>query len=153
MQREAGASGNRWHRLRPRDPTDGMLIAVMVVGVVLYGANAFWEPSLGPGWLLLTLEALLMTHASSPPLLFFALAFFLVRWGRTLGANKRWVWAGLLVTLPLWLLAGLPVAIRGAGDITVYFVLWNLVALAVMATGVRRTLGPVREKDKDPAPR
>jgi hypothetical protein len=96
------------------------------------------------GWSGVAVAALLYTHGSTPVLAFFALAIYLLRWGRTMGRARAYVWLGLALTLPLWFLAGLPLAVRGAGDITWIVVPWNLAAAAVMLVGPWRTLRPVR---------
>lgn len=153
MQESAQKTTGRWGRLRPRDPGDWGLVAAMAVGLVLYWVSLFIQPPAGLGPWRLVLDAFLMSHGSTPLLFFLALAVYLVRWGRTLGNHKVWVWVGLVLTVPLWFLAGLPVAVRGAGDITLFFIFWNLIAFGLMGIGTRRTLGPMREERKEQSSR
>lgn len=142
---------SRWLRLRPADLIDLLLGALMAVGLLLYVAGWFTPgPRLPAEGLQLVSDLLFRAHGSTPLLFFLGAAVYLARWGRTMGRHKMWLVIGVLLTLPLWFLAGLPVGVKGVGDITLLMVPWNLLALGLMLLGVRRTLGAPREQDPKP---
>lgn len=136
---------SRWLRLRPADPLDILLLGLMALGLLVYIiAWVTTGPRLPADALQLLSDLVFRAHGSTPVLFFLGAAFYLARWGRTMGRNKIWLVAGVLITLPLWFLAGLPVGVKGIGDVTLLMVPWNLVALGVMLLGVRRTLASPR---------
>lgn len=141
----------RWLRLQPADALDVVLLAGIVAGLLFTLVHhALDGLATGRTWLDVSAGLLFMAHGSTPILSFLALALYLTRWGRTVGRARTWVWAGFFATAPLWFLAGLPIAVRGAGDVTFLVVPWNLAALAVMAWGVHRTLGSPRDGSERP---
>lgn len=132
---------SRWLRLRPADGGDLVLCALMAVGLVLYGiGQVSGRPDAPWPWAQPVTDAVFMVHGSTPLLFFIAAMAYLMRWGRVIGRNKVWVIAGLVLTIPLWFLVGLPLNVRGFGDATMITIGWNLLALAVMVPGVWRTL-------------
>lgn len=141
---------NRWLRLRPADPVDLLLVFVMGVGVVLYlWALVAEPPGVGWDWAQPVVQGFFVVHGSSPVFLFTGALGYLLRWGRCIGRDKAWLVAGVVLTVPLWFLGGLPLAVRGVGDVTVFMVPWNLAAFGVMMVGVYRSLhGSPRGKER-----
>jgi len=142
VTRPAAGGTGRWARLWPADAADGALVALALLGGLLWltGRLAGDVPVLGPAFLAAPVGALVVLHRSTPLLVFLALALYLTRRGRTIGPRRRWVWAGFGLVLPLTLLVGQPVVVRGAGDVTWLVVPWNLAALVLMGVGVWRQL-------------
>jgi hypothetical protein len=142
--------GNRWLRLRPADGLDLLILSVMAIGLALYLAGWFVSPPRAPNSALQFLsDALFRSHGSTPVLFFLGALGYLMRWGRTQTRHRGWLVAGVLLTLPLWFLAGLPIGVKGVGDITVIVVPWNVLALVVMLLGVRRSLGSIQESPEE----
>lgn len=142
MRDVPAAGASRWLRLRPADAVDVVLLVWAGLGLVL--SLVAWvlmdELGFGGGAATFVVVVVLRWHGSTPVFLFLAGAFYLTRRGRTVGPTRRWVWAGLAVTVPLWFLLGLPLSVRGLGDVTVFLLLLNLVGAGLMGWGVWRTL-------------
>ena len=127
---------------------DLLLCLVMALGLTLYVMTWFIPSPRFPTQALQVIgDVIIRANASTPLLFFVAALFYLSRWGRTMGRDKVWLVVGVAITLPLWFLAGLPVGIKGVGDITLLLVPWNLLALGVMFVGVHRSLSGAPKKE------
>lgn len=139
-------SASRLHRLVPADAVDVAAFGGIGLGLVLTVVALFTDGgaglNVGNGLLTFVLGALVVLHASSPVFSILSLAGYLLRQGRVLGAHRQWVLWGVLVVTPLWFLGGLDLTVRFIGSADRLLVPWNLLAVALMAFGVRRTLVP-----------
>lgn len=139
---------SRWLRLRPADPGDVLLGLLMVFGLMVYVSAWFTDPPSVPWtWLQPVSDGLFLVHGSTPVFFFVGALVYLNRWGRSVRAHKKWIVIGFVLTVPLWFLGGLPLAVKGAGDITALLVPWNLLALALMLVGVHRSLRGAPQKE------
>ena len=133
-------AGSRWGRLRPVDAGDGGALVLVFVGLLLTATSVAGATGAGLGVLAVVVAPLLALHASCPVFALVGSALFLTRRGRTIGRTRRWVWAGVVASVPLWFLLGGGVAVRGAGQVTWIVWMWNLACFGLMGIGVRRTL-------------
>ncbi len=141
---------SRWLRLRPADAGDLLLVLLMALGLAFYATTWFAEaPEVPWTWLQPVVDGLFMAHGSTPIFFFLGALVYLNRWGRSVRAHKKWLVLGFLLTVPLWFLGGLPIAVKGLGEITLLLVPWNLFAFALMLLGVYRSLGGAPQQGID----